>query len=97
MIRGGSILDPHTMKMSANEALVIKDGLVSATNDISDADVELDASGQFLDARLYRRPRPLSASNIKLRPAFSVDRSSIWHCDGEAESRNPRARIYYGA
>lgn len=48
VIRGGSILDPHTMEITANEALVIEDGLVSGSSDISGADVELDADGQFV-------------------------------------------------
>ncbi|XOV82099.1 MAG: amidohydrolase family protein [bacterium] len=69
VIRGGSIFDPHTMDITANEALVIEDGLVSGANDASGADIELDADGQFLmpgfiDAHVHFRLATLNFAQL---------------------------------
>ncbi|MCR9261599.1 MAG: amidohydrolase family protein [Pseudomonadaceae bacterium] len=69
VIRGGSIFDPHTMEVSANEALVIEDGLVSKSRDLSGADVVLDADGQyllpgFIDAHVHFRLATLNFAKL---------------------------------
>jgi imidazolonepropionase-like amidohydrolase len=69
VIRGGSILDPHTMEVSPNESLVIEDGLVSNSSDSSGADVVLDADGQyllpgFIDAHVHFRLATLNFAKL---------------------------------
>lgn len=69
VIRGGSILDPQTMTITTNETLVIEDGLVSSSNDVSNADVVLEADGQFLmpgfiDAHVHFRLATLNFARL---------------------------------
>ena len=69
VIRGGSILDPRTMEISTNEALVIEDGVVSESKNVSRSDCELDASGQyllpgFIDAHVHFRLATLNFAKL---------------------------------
>lgn len=69
VIRGGSILDPHTMDITASEALIIEDGLITDSADISGADLTVDADGQFLmpgfiDAHVHFRLATLNFAKL---------------------------------
>jgi len=69
IIRGGTLFDPQSMTLSSNETLVIEDGLVTDTGNGSDADVVLDADGQFLlpgfiDAHLHFRLATLNFARL---------------------------------
>ncbi len=60
VIRGGSLFDPSTMKIRPNDALVIDDGRIVDSGDPAGANVEIDASGQyllpgFIDAHVHFR------------------------------------------
>ena len=57
------------MEISANEALVIEDGVVSESSDVSNSDYELDASGQyllpgFIDAHVHFRLATLNFAKL---------------------------------
>lgn len=47
VIRGGSIFDPLTIDITRNESLVIDDGVVTPSGNVSGADLVLDADGHF--------------------------------------------------
>ncbi|MEQ8690235.1 MAG: amidohydrolase family protein [Pseudomonadales bacterium] len=69
VIRGGTLLDPHTMSLQANEALVIIDGQVSDTQQAADADTLIDADGQFIlpgfiDAHVHFRLATLNFARL---------------------------------
>jgi imidazolonepropionase-like amidohydrolase len=69
VIRGGKILDPHTMALLDNEALVIEDGIVSDSHDGNAADIIIDAGGQFLlpgfiDAHVHFRLATLNFAKL---------------------------------
>lgn len=69
VIRGGTLLDPHTMSLQANEALVIIDGQVSDTQQAADADTFIDADGQFIlpgfiDAHVHFRLATLNFARL---------------------------------
>lgn len=48
VIRGGSRFDTRTMSIVPNDALVIHNGKITDSSDNQNADIEIDASGQFL-------------------------------------------------
>lgn len=69
VIRGGSILDPQTMEIYTNTALVIEDGTILDTQSAAGSDIEIDASGQFLlpgfiDAHVHFRLATLNFGKL---------------------------------
>ena len=69
VIRGGAILDPHTMDIRSNEVLVIENGVVIDSANASSADHVLDADGQyvlpgFIDAHLHFRLATLNFTRL---------------------------------
>ncbi len=69
VIRGGTLFDPQTMAMQANETLVIQDGRVVDTNSTTDADLIVDADGQyilpgFIDAHVHFRLATLNFQRL---------------------------------
>ena len=69
VIRGGTLLDPHTMSLAENEALVIENGIVSPSARATKGDLVIDADGQyimpgFIDAHVHFRLATLNFAQL---------------------------------
>ena len=69
VIRGGQLFDPHIMETRPNESLVIQDGTVLDSSNPADADLEVDADGQylmpgFIDAHVHFRLATLNFARL---------------------------------
>lgn len=69
VIRGGALLDPQTMTIRRNEALVIESGRVVDSARATGADVVIDAEGQyilpgFIDAHVHFRLATLNFARL---------------------------------
>ena len=69
VIRGGQLLDPHTMTLQANETLGIDDGRIVDSRNAADADMIVDADGQylmpgFIDAHVHFRLATLNFAQL---------------------------------
>jgi imidazolonepropionase-like amidohydrolase len=69
VIRGGRLLDPHHMELRENEALVIQDGIILDSSNAANADLVVEADGQyvlpgFIDAHVHFRLATLNFARL---------------------------------